>query len=134
MFAKNRMTLVAASLLLVLLAGAAACWFFLRPQGLPGIKEITVEVTHGDGIVNIFEIQTDEEYLGAALSQEGLIQGEQGPFGLYIHTVDSETAQSEQQEWWGYTKSGQYVEYGVDLCPLADGDSYEFTLHTGYDT
>jgi hypothetical protein len=134
MFPKNRTTLIATLLLTALLAGAAACWFFLRPHGVPGGKEITVEVTHGDGSVNIIEVRTDEEYLGATLSQEGLIQGEQGPFGLYIHTVDGEAAQTEQQEWWGYTKSGQYVEYGVDLCPVATGDHYEFTLHTGYDT
>ena len=79
-----------------------------------------------------FTIQTDAEYLGDAMKQEGLLDGEDGPYGLYVLTVDGETVDESEQEWWGYTKSGEQVNYGVDTCPIADGEHYEFTLNIGW--
>ena len=66
------------------------------------------------------------------LKQEGLLDGEDGPYGLYVLAVDGETVDESEQEWWGYTKSGEQVNYGVDTCPIADGEHYEFTLNIGW--
>ena len=74
----------------------------------------------------------DEEYLGPALQSEGLIDGTQSEFGLYITTVDGYTADESAQEWWCLTKGGQSVNTGVDSTPIADGDAFELTLTTGW--
>ena len=114
--------LLAVVMLLAALAGCAA---------KPG-KTITVEVTHSDGTTKEFTIKTDEQYLRGALDQEKLIAGTDSEYGLYVLTVDGETVNEENQEWWGYTKSGEYVDVGVDSCEIADGDHYEFTFNVGW--
>ena len=129
---KNKNALIAIVVLVLVVAIALVCWFIFKPDTVEGEKTITVEITHGDGTVNTYTIQTDAEYLRGALEQEGLVAGEDGEFGLYIKTVDGETVDDGNQEWWGYTKSGEYVEYGVDQQPIADGDHYEFTFNVGY--
>ena len=47
-------------------------------------------------------------------------------------TVDGETADADQEQWWGYTVNGEFAEYGVDEQPINDGDVYVFTLNVGY--
>lgn len=116
----------------VLIAAAVGCWFAFGPKDAAGSKTVTVAVTHKDGQTKEFEIHTDEEYLRGALEQENLISGTETEYGLYVLTVDGETADEANQEWWGYTKSGEMVNFGVDTCPIADGDHYEFTLNVGW--
>ena len=129
---KNKKALIAVLVLVVLVATAAICWVAFGPKAVEGSKTITVEVTHKDKTVNSFEIHTDAEYLGEAMTQENLIDGTQGEFGLYILTVDGETVDESNQEWWGYTKSGEMVTTGVDTWPIEDGDHYEFTFNVGW--
>ena len=129
---KNKKTLIAVIALVLLVAVAVGCWFAFRPQAVAGSKTVTVDVTHKDGTTNTFEIHTDAEYLRGAMEQEGLLEGTDGPYGLYVLTVDGETVEEANQEWWGYTKSGEQVNYGVETCVIADGDHYEFTFHVGW--
>ena len=104
----------------------------IAPAADSGEKTITVEITHGDGTVNTYTITTTESYLRGALEQEGLVSGPTTEYGLWVQTLDGETADEDAEQWWGYTKSGTYVETGVDTTPLTDGDTFEFTLHTGW--
>ena len=129
---KNKKTMLAVLILVVLVAVAAICWFAFGPKAIEGGKTIEVDVTHKDGQTNTFVIQTDAEYLGQAMQEQGLLEGEEGPYGMYVLTVDGETVDEANQEWWGYTKSGEQVNFGVDLCPIADGEHYEFTLNIGW--
>lgn len=129
---KNKKTIVAVIVLVALLAVAAICWFAFAPQSVAGAKTITVDVTHKNGTVNTFEISTDAEFLRGAMEEKGIIGGTESEYGLYVLTVDGETVNEANQEWWGYTKSGEQVNYGVDTCPIADGDHYEFTLNVGW--
>lgn len=129
---KNKKTLAAILVLAVLVITAAVCWFAFGPQAVAGTKTITVDVTHKDGQINTYTLQTDAEYLGDAMKQEGLLDGKDSEFGMYVLTVDAETVDESNQEWWGYTKSGEMVNYGVDTCPIEDGDHYEFTFHVGW--
>lgn len=119
-------------ILALLAAGAAVCYFAFRPQTAQGLKHVTVQVTHLDGTEKEFSLETEAEYLGQAMLESGLIEGEDGQYGLYILAVDGEYADENKQQWWGYTKSGEYVEYGADSCALQDGDHYEFVLHEGW--
>ncbi len=102
------------------------------PSGTAGDKQFVLEVVHGDGSVQRLTIQTDRAWLGEALRDEGLIDGEEGPYGMFIKTVDGETADESRQEWWCLTRSGGTVNTSADDAPIADGDQYELTLMVGY--
>ena len=97
-----------------------------------GSKTITLTVVHGDGTSNDITVSTDAENLRDALEAEGIIAGEDGPYGMFVQTVDGETADDGEQEWWCLTKGGEMWNYGVDDTEIADGDVYEFTLTVGY--
>ncbi len=63
---------------------------------------------------------------------EALVEGENGAYGLFITSVDGETADDSNQEWWCITKEGGQVNTSADQTPIADGDKYELTLMIGY--
>lgn len=129
---KNRNILIAAAVLLVLVAGALIVFLTNRPAASVGDKTVTVEVVHGDGSENTFSIATDEQTLRGALEQEQLIDGTESEYGIYILTVDGETADESQQQWWSITQDGEMCMYGADELMIADGDHYELTLVTGW--
>jgi len=122
-------------LILFLAAAILLGYFFLRQQTVPiagEIISITIEVVHGNGESKTVLLTTDEEYLGGALLEGDLAQGEQQQYGLYIDSVDGETAQKEDAQWWCITKEGESVLTGADATPIADGERYELTLITGW--
>lgn len=118
--------------LAVLAAVACALLLVYRvfaPKPVAGAKTVTVTVVHGDGAVRTEEIHTDAEYLGDALEEiEGLVDGEQGPYGLYIKSVDGEAASDADRTWWCITKDKAELPTSADLTPIADGERYELTL------
>lgn len=120
------LTLVLA--LLLALAGCAA----VSPDGQTGDKSFTLKVVHADGGEFETNVSTDKETLGEALQDAQLIDGENGPYGLFVTTVDKETADPDKEEWWCLTKGGESVNTGVDSTPVEDGATYELTLTTGY--
>ena len=44
------------------------------------------------------------KYLGEVLESENLVDGESGEYGLFITTVDEETADDSKQQWWCINK------------------------------
>lgn len=122
---KRLFSLLLAAALLLTLAGCAA-------SGSATQKTVTVTVVHGDGTQREFTLQTAADTLSGALEEAALAQGEDGPYGLYILTVDGETADEAQQQWWGLTQDGADVMTGAESVEIADGDHYELTLHTGW--
>ena len=72
-----------------------------------------------------FEIHTDAETVGEALVQLQLIDGEQGPYGLYIKSVLGQVLDYETDGmYWGFYVNGEYALTGVDLTPIVEGDAY----------
>ena len=123
---------IAVLLLLVLAAFSLASYQFLSPKPVEGAKEITVNVDHLAGEDTSFTFTTQAEYLRQALEEQELAAGEESEYGLWVQTVDGETADESKQEWWGYDINGVQAEYGVDSQPIADGDVILFTLHVGW--
>lgn len=119
--------------LLVMIAALACVYRFTREAAAQGPKSITVDVIHKDGSLKTFAYDTEREYLGEVLTDENLVSGETGAFGLFITTVDGETADETDQEWWCITRDGERLDTSVDQTPIADGEKYELTLTTGYD-
>lgn len=126
----NKKTLFAVAALAAAAALMLGLWYFTRPQAQVGEKNVAVEVIHADGNSREFAYRTDEEYLGPLLLEEKLVEGEQGAYGLFITTVDGETAQDSLRQWWCVTKGGQRVDTGADTTPIADGDHFELTMST----
>ena len=110
---KTRNIIIAVAVLLVLVIGALVIYNANKPAAQEGGKKLTVTVVHGDGSTKDFAIATDE-------------------YGLYVLTVDGETADEGAQQWWCFTKGGEMLMTGVDDTMIADGESYEITLTTGW--
>ena len=124
--------LIALVVVLVLAVAALVIRQVNKPAAQKGGKEITVNIDHLNGDDTSYTISTDEEYLRGALEQENLIEGTESEYGLYVQTVDGETADESKQEWWGYSVNGEFAELGVDSQPVADGDVYDFVLNVGW--
>lgn len=105
---------------------------FTKKAPVAGAKTISVDVIHGDGSRKTFEYHTDREYLGEVLKDEELVDGEESAYGLFIMTVDGETIDEANQEWWCITKDGAQLNTGADQTPIADGEGYELTFTIGY--
>jgi len=134
MMEKRKQTRAILILTIVIVAVAAVmlCVYFLcRPVAVTGEKSITLKVVTDD-TASEHQLATDAAYLGEALQEEGLVAGEESQFGLFVQTVDGITASTEQMQWWCLTKGGEAVYTGVDSTPIEDGDTFEFTLTTGY--
>lgn len=111
---------------------AAVLYIQTRPGTTEGAKAIDVVVVHGDGSEATFQYQTDAEYLGDVLTENGLVEGTESSYGLFITTVDGETADDSLQQWWCITREGEMLSTGADQTPIADGEQYELTLTEGY--
>lgn len=123
---------VLAAVLLVLVAAFAAIRFAVKPAGVFGIKEITVEITDLTNTES-FTFKTEREFLADALLDEGLVEDNQTEYGLFIVTANGVTADDAKQEWWCITKDGETLMTGASETPIENGDRYELTLTVGYD-
>lgn len=111
----------------VLAVVLVAVWQSNRPEAEVGGKSITVTVTHKDGSEQDFSYRTDKEYLGELLAEEGLISGSEGPYGLFVDTVDGETAVFEEDGgWWQLTCNGESAQTGADAVVIEDGAVYHW--------
>ena len=129
---KTRNIIIALSLLLVLVLAAFWAYKANAPEAEPGEKTISVTVIHGDESRKEYSISTDAENLRQALEEEKLIEGEESEFGLFIKTADGETADDSLQQWWCLSKDGEMLQTGADSTIIADGESYELSLKTGW--
>lgn len=116
----------------LLLAAIAAVWLIMTPGINPGEKTVEVRVTHLDGSEKSISVKSDGETVRQVLEPEGIISGEDRGYGLWIQTVDGETADESLEQWWGYDINGEMAMYGADEQTVKDGDIIEFTLYEGY--
>lgn len=98
-----------------------------------GEKTFTFQVRDLEGvIVGNFEITTERGMVGEALLDEGLIEGEEGPYGLYVKTVNGITADYDVDgTYWAFYIGGidrEYAMTGVDATPIKDGEVYSFQI------
>ena len=125
---KNRVIIIGAGAA-GLMAGVFAA---TRPDPVAGGKNITVTVVHGDGSEKVFQYATDAEFLGDVIVAEGLVNGEEGPYGLYFDTVDGEQAVWEtNQAYWSILIGEEYATVGADGVVLTDGGEYSLVYTIG---
>ena len=90
-----------------------------------GAKTVKVKVEVGEKSV-VFTVKTDEAILGDALMAHGLIDGDEGQYGLYVKKVNGIVADYDiDGHYWGFYKDGDYMMTGIDMTEFADGESYE---------
>jgi len=129
---KNKKLIIGIVVLVVVIAALVGIYAATRPETSQGAKTITVEVVHSGGSSKTFTYHTDEEYLGAVLQAEGLIVGEDGPYGLYILEVDGERAVYEEDNaYWSLMIGEEYAMQGADQTPVNDGDSFSLVYTVG---
>ena len=92
-----------------------------------GEKQFTFEVTGIDGNTETFTVKTDKDIVGEALLDEGLIEGTQGQYGLYVLTVNGERHEyTEDGKYWAFYIDGEYAMTGVDSTQIKEGSVYAF--------
>lgn len=90
-----------------------------------GALTVTVEVKAEDKSIDL-TIKTDKTILGDALMEHGLVEGDEGQFGLYIKKVNGITADFDvDQSYWAFYKNGEMMMTGVDGAEIKDGEHYE---------
>lgn len=126
---KTIMSVVGFLLAILVLLGV---WQRTRPEAQDGEKHIAVEIIHKDGSEKSFSYDTDEEYLGELLKKEGLISGTEDQYGIFVDTVDGETAIWEEDGgWWSLSCNGEDAQTGVDQMIIEDGSVYTWTYMNG---
>lgn len=94
-----------------------------------GATAITVQVTGADGKTVTFTVNTDEETVGAALLGLGVIAGDNSEYGLYVKTVNGETADYDKDgAYWAFYINGEYASVGVDYAAPEAGATYGFQV------
>ena len=94
-----------------------------------GSKQFRFGVVDLEGKETWFEIHTDEEMVGAALLALNLIEGEEGPYGLYVKAVNGIIADYEKDKvYWAFYVNDDYGATGVDMTKIEEGTIYSFRM------
>ena len=94
-------------------------------------KTFTVEVVDAQGGMITVTVKTDLDTVGEVLQKAGMLQGEQGEFGLYIKTVNGIYADYDTDgTYWAFYADGEYAMTGVDMTESVDGAVYRFAVET----
>ena len=95
------------------------------------LAQTTVTVTDADGQVASYTVETAAEgatVLSVIQATDADVTVENGQYGTYISAINGLAA--EGSSGWVYTVNGEQVMESVDACPVADGDTVEFSYIT----
>ena len=95
------------------------------------LAQTTVTVTDADGQVASYTVETAAEgatVLSVIQATDADVTVEDGQYGTYISAINGLAA--EGSSGWVYTVNGEQVMESVDACPVADGDTVEFSYIT----
>lgn len=94
-----------------------------------GATKFYFNVVDSSGNETAFEINTDKKYVGEALQELGLIDGDAGPYGLYVKTVNGITADYDTDStYWAFYINGEMAPTGVDLTEITASETYSFII------
>ena len=79
--------------------------------------------------VTKFKVKTDKTIVGDALVENGLIEGDEGDFGLYVKKVNGIVADYDaDQTYWAFYINGEMAMTGVDGTEIEEGAVYSFKI------
>ena len=94
-----------------------------------GEKEFEFSVKYENGKVERCTVKTDKNTVGEALLENGIITGEDGPYGLYVKSVNGVVADFDKTgTYWAFYVNGEYATNGVDSTEIKDGEKYSFEI------
>lgn len=97
-----------------------------------GDTEFIFKVVTADGETKTFTVKTNKTIVGEALVDAGLIEGEDGQYGLYVKVVDGETLDYDTHgKYWAFYVDGEYALKGVDQTEIEQGKEYCFKADKG---
>ena len=86
-------------------------------------------VVDADGNETPFEITTEKATVGEALLDEGLIEGTDSAYGLYVTKVNGiEAVYETDGTYWAFYINGEYAMTGVDSTNVEEGATYSFKV------
>lgn len=89
-----------------------------------GSKTVTVAVEMEEKSVT-FTVKTDAETVGEALLEHELIAGDEGPYGLYVKTVNGVRADYDKDGcYWAFYVGQDYAMQGIELTPIDESAAY----------
>ena len=92
-----------------------------------GSTKFTFTVIDLEGKQTDFNIATDKKIVADALLELKLISGEEGPYGLYIKTVNGITLDYDKDgKYWAFYENGKYAAKGVSETEIVAGTTYSF--------
>ena len=92
-------------------------------------KSFTFIVVDKDGNETSFNLSSDKKTVGEALLAEGLLEGENGAYGLYVKKVNGIVADYDiDQTYWAFYINGEYAMSGVDTTDIVEGATYSFKV------
>ena len=97
-----------------------------------GSKVFDLSIVDKEGTQHLYRIHTDEEFVGFAMIEHELIEGEEGPYGMYIKSVLGQVLDYETDKmYWAFYVNGEYALTGVDLTPITEGTVYLLKAEAG---
>ncbi len=97
-----------------------------------GENQFSLTVTGSDGKDIAVTIRTGKTIVGEALQELGIIAGEEGPYGLYIKTVNGETLDYDiHKMYWSFYVNGEYAMAGIDQTAIDSSAAYALKAEKG---
>lgn len=97
-----------------------------------GETAFTFVVGDKEGKEYYCSIETDKKTVGEALVELGLIDGEEGPYGLYVKTVKDITLDYDTDGmYWAFYIGEEMAATGADMTDITDGATYRFVATKG---
>ena len=97
-----------------------------------GSAEFLFNVEGPGGEHYAYHVFTDEKTVGDALADLGLIEGEEGEFGLYVKTVNGITLDYDTDGmYWAFYEDDKYAVKGIDLTTIQSMQTYSLRAEKG---
>ena len=116
--------LISLLLVMVMVLGLTACGN-AEPKATGA--SFTVVVADLEGKETTFEYTSDKATVGEALIAEGLIEGHETEYGLYVDSVNGVALDWDMDGiYWAFYIDGEYAMTGVDATEITEGATYAF--------
>ena len=97
-----------------------------------GEKSFTFCVSDKEGKEAYYAINTNKATVGEALMELELISGDEGPYGLYVKTVNGITLDYDTDGmYWAFYIGTEMAPTGVDMTDIVNGETYRFVATKG---
>ena len=92
-----------------------------------GETSFAFSVIDADGKETKLLVRTDKKTVGEALLDAGLISGEDGPYGMYVKSVNGTTLDYDTHgKYWAFYIDEVYSTTGVDKTKIEKDKVYTF--------